>query len=111
MATGPIHGVELITKPLHLAGGMMQAMPSRKDIDRIRTSCESDRLIAAYEILTHHYQSAIQEVETLEAENARLRKGIQQTIEGLDPHLKNSNPMLAATSARVDLKYTLNPEN
>lgn len=52
--TGPIYGVELIdTLPLG-GGGMLQAMPNRRDLDQVRKI--SVRTVAGYEVLLDAYR-------------------------------------------------------
>ena len=48
---GPIYGVELI-RDLPI-GGMLQAMPTRSDLDQVRRI--SERTVAGYEVLLRHY--------------------------------------------------------
>jgi hypothetical protein len=49
---GPVYGVELITD-LPLDGGMLQAMPSRRDLLQVRDI--NERTVAGYEVLLEHY--------------------------------------------------------
>ena len=53
---GPIYGVPLIGT-LKLNGGMMQAMPSRQDLQRVRQI--SDRAVAGYEVLLTKYHELL----------------------------------------------------
>lgn len=55
--TGPIYNVPLIdTLPLGY-GGMWQQLPSRQDLEDVRTM--SQRTVAGYEVLMKHYHEAI----------------------------------------------------
>jgi len=55
MQRGPIYGVELLTE-LPLDGGMMQALPSRDDLESIRDLRNGERIVAGYEVLLEHYR-------------------------------------------------------
>lgn len=64
--TGPIYGVELIDS-LPLGGGsMLQAMPSRSDLEQVKKI--SQRAVAGYEVLLDHYRDKCREVERLKAQ-------------------------------------------
>jgi chromosome segregation ATPase len=63
---GPIYGVELI-ETLPLGGGvMLQQMPTRGDLQWVRTHC--DRVAAGYEVLLSHWRKAIKERDEALAE-------------------------------------------
>ena len=63
--TGPIYGTPLIrTLPLG-TGGMLQACPSRADLEQVAEV--NERTAAAYVVLLGHYQR-------LQEENKRLRE-------------------------------------
>jgi hypothetical protein len=63
---GPIYGVELI-ETLPLGGGvMLQQMPTRSDLQWVRT--HGDRVAAAYEVLLSHWRQAIKERDEALAE-------------------------------------------
>ena len=55
MERGPIYGVELLTE-LPLDGGMMQALPSRDDLESIQDLRNGTRIVAGYEVLMEHYR-------------------------------------------------------
>ena len=61
---GPIYGVELL-KSLPLDGGMRQALPNRRDLERTRA--DNDRVAAGFEVLTEHYRRAMTEIERLQS--------------------------------------------
>lgn len=63
---GPIYGVELI-ETLPLGGGvMLQQMPTRGDLQWVRT--HGDRVAAGYEVLLSHWRQAIKERDEALAE-------------------------------------------
>lgn len=53
---GPIYGVKLIDS-LPLNNGMLQAMPSRDDLEQARKGYE--RVVAGYEVLLQHYHDLL----------------------------------------------------
>lgn len=59
---GPIYGVELL-KTLPLDGGMLQALPSRRDLDEIWK--RNLRVVAGYEVLLEHYRRGQAEIKRL----------------------------------------------
>ena len=59
--SGPIYGVRLI-RDLPI-GGMLQAMPSREDLELVRKY--SERTVAGYEVLLQHYRNQTDEVSRL----------------------------------------------
>jgi hypothetical protein len=72
---GPVYDVELIDSlPLGDGGGMRQAMPSRKDLERalgLRYSYpQATRVVAGYEVLLNHYHRLVAEVAELKGEKA-----------------------------------------
>lgn len=70
---GPVYGVALIdTLPLG-KGGMLQQMPSRSDLDKVKRI--STRTVAGYEVLLDHYMNE-------KAEVARLKEVIRSVIKG-----------------------------
>jgi len=62
---GPIYGVELLTE-LPLDNGMMQALPSRNDLESIQDLFNGTRIVAGYEVLLEHYRRKCAEVKALE---------------------------------------------
>lgn len=52
---GPLYGVELI-KSLPISGGMKQAMPNWRDLERVAEV--SQRGCAGYEILLSHFRNS-----------------------------------------------------
>lgn len=84
---GPIYGVELIdTLPLD-GGEMLQAMPSRVDLERVREV--SERTVAGYEVLLEHYRRWRRAAEELAryVEPEELAR-----IVDLHPVLESQNP-------------------
>lgn len=75
------------------------------NLNDLKDACHESTL---YDMDQRGFSAVTNYIEALEAENARLREGIQQTIEGIDLHLEKHAVTLAAFSARVDLKNTLN---
>ena len=61
---GPIYGVELLTE-LPLDGGMMQALPSRDDLESIQDLRNGTRIVAGYEVLMEHYRRKCAELESI----------------------------------------------
>jgi hypothetical protein len=57
---GPVYGVRLI-RDLPIGGGMIQAMPSRQDLEQVRAV--SERTVAGYEMLLLHYLKLKEEHE------------------------------------------------
>lgn len=60
---GPIYGVELIESLPLGKGCMLQAMPTRADLQWVRT--HGERVAAGYEVLLHHYKDALGRIEVL----------------------------------------------
>ena len=61
--SGPVYGVRLI-KSLPLgSGGMVQAMPSKGDLEQVRKV--NERVVAGFEVLTDHYRKQCNEVARL----------------------------------------------
>ena len=71
---GPIYGVELYDG-IVLDGGMLQAMPGRKELDLVREKV-GDRTVAAFEILTERFRRHVLKIKALEksCEVLRARK-------------------------------------
>ncbi len=65
---GPIYGIELIDNLPLGSGGMLQAMPSRDDLIKVRRV--SERTAAGYEVLLKHYRQSVRNNEELD----RLRE-------------------------------------
>lgn len=62
---GPVYGIELITELPLGVGGMVQAMPSRNDLEQV---CKiNERTAAGYEVLLSHYQRLKKELEVCES--------------------------------------------
>jgi len=61
---GPIYGVELLTE-LPLDGGMMQALPSRDDLESFQDLRNGTRIVAGYEVLMEHYRRKCAELESI----------------------------------------------
>jgi len=92
---GPIYGVCLI-KDLPL-GGMKQAMPSRRDLEQVRSI--SERTVAGFEVLLSHYLAMKSTAEMLEARLkcvVRNCQHIDDTTDRDDP-----GPMCGPTWAKV----------
>ena len=70
---GPVYGVELIKSLQIGSGNMLQALPTRQDLLRVRQI--SERAVAGFEVLTDHYRHKCEEVE-------RLKNVIRQVIQG-----------------------------
>lgn len=70
---GPIYGVQLIDTLPFSSGPMLQAMPSRDDLVRVRL--RSERTVAGYEALLYHYHARGIEI-------VRLRSLIRNAIAG-----------------------------
>ncbi len=68
--TGPVYGVPLI-HTLPIGGGMMQAMPTRYDLEQARK--QNERVVAGYEVLLSHYREQLNEIQRL---NSLNRDGI-----------------------------------
>ena len=51
---GPIYGVRLLLS-LPLDDGMKQAMPSRRNLEKVKLV--NERTVAGFEVLTAHYQA------------------------------------------------------
>ena len=61
--SGPVYGVRLI-KSLPLGScGMVQAMPSKADLEQVRTV--NERVAAGFEVLTDHYREQCNEIARL----------------------------------------------
>lgn len=60
---GPIYGVQLINSLPADGGGMIQAMPTRADLESIRHI--SGRVVAGFEVLLFHYRQLLAEKEKL----------------------------------------------
>jgi hypothetical protein len=60
---GPIYGVTLI-RDLPV-GGMLQAMPSRSDLEQVKAI--NERTVAGYEVLLSHYVAIKDRAEKLES--------------------------------------------
>ena len=71
--TGPVYGVTLLDSLPLGKGGMLQAMPNRKDLERVREI--SLRTVAGFEVLTYHYRHQLSETN-------RLTLLIRNVIEG-----------------------------
>lgn len=68
---GPVYGVKLLSAMR--AGGMIQAMPSREDLEAIKG--RHTRVVAGLEVLTQHWRDQGQEIE-------RLRGMIRDVVSG-----------------------------
>jgi len=60
--SGPVYGVRL-PKELPISGGMTQALPSRRDLEEVRTI--NERVVAGYEVLASHFANSLLERERL----------------------------------------------
>lgn len=70
---GPVYGVVPLVDSLPLGdGGMLQAMPSRGDLERVYKShaMGARRVVAGYEVLLSHYHRLVKEVAELKTEDA-----------------------------------------
>jgi hypothetical protein len=68
---GPVYGVKLLSAMR--VGGMIQAMPSREDLEAIKG--RHTRVVAGLEVLTQHWRDQGQEIE-------RLRGMIRDVVSG-----------------------------
>jgi hypothetical protein len=68
---GPIYGVPLIDSLPLGEGAMLQAMPTRRDLERVAEM--SQRTVAGYEVLLAHYRESQSQNERLTRANAVLR--------------------------------------
>jgi hypothetical protein len=68
---GPVYGVQLLSAMR--AGSMIQAMPSREDLEAIKS--RHTRVVAGFEVLTQHWRDQSYEIE-------RLRSMIRDVIYG-----------------------------
>ncbi len=53
---GPIYGVPLMSELPLGRGCMLQALPNRRDLERINEFLDGQRVVAGYEVLLHHYR-------------------------------------------------------
>lgn len=94
--TGPIYNVPLIdTLPLGY-GGMWQQLPSRQDLEDVRTM--SQRTVAGYEVLMKHYHEAKAKLDELEAIPEPPRSS---------PELENALRRLKAMTAKDQQTWDL----
>lgn len=83
---GPVYGVPLLDT-LPLSGGMMQQMPGREELEDVRRT--SERVVAAYEVLVHHYREEQNKVYMLKCLLADVIAGkwsvtvLQEAINGI----------------------------
>jgi hypothetical protein len=83
---GPVYEVELIDSlPI---GGMLQAMPGRKELERVRQV--SERTVAAYEVLLQHWNINKQRIEELEAWQKQVESYFGVDIDGREDSKKTN---------------------
>ncbi len=71
--TGPVYNVRLIDALPLGHGGMLQALPTRKDLERVFRLCQ--RTASGYEVLLEHYHEQCAEVR-------RLKDVVRTVIDG-----------------------------
>lgn len=95
--SGPIYGVRLIRDLPIGTGGMLQAMPSRNDLEQVKTI--SERTVAGYEVLLSHYVAMKEKADKLEA---TLRCVVKNCVHIDDTRERDEpGPMCGPTWAKV----------
>lgn len=70
---GPVYGVRLLSSLPIGKGGMLQAMPSKSDLEKVQKV--STRTVAGFEVLTEHYREQCNMVSSLRSVIERVLVG------------------------------------